>query len=175
MSALAAQAGVGKATLSEIEAGRRNPTLETLYALAAELQVPLAELLVEGDPPDGTILPVTGSAVQALLWEVFTDAGVSTEVYRLSIRPGTRQLSPGHGPGVTEHLHVLHGCVLAGPVGRAERAAAGGRLVWDSSGPHQYSADGPEPAEAVLVLRTPRQADATGSPPSGRPRPGSSL
>ncbi|HEY9293380.1 MAG TPA: helix-turn-helix transcriptional regulator, partial [Microlunatus sp.] len=33
LSELARQAGIGKGSLSEIETGRRNPTLETLYAL----------------------------------------------------------------------------------------------------------------------------------------------
>ena len=46
-SSLAARAGLGKATLSEIEAGRRNPTLETLYAIAAQLQIGLSELLTD--------------------------------------------------------------------------------------------------------------------------------
>lgn len=47
LSALAARAGIGKGTLSELETGQRNPTLETLYALAAPLRVPLAVLLGE--------------------------------------------------------------------------------------------------------------------------------
>ena len=32
LSALAAAAGIGKGSLSELETGRRNPTLDTLYA-----------------------------------------------------------------------------------------------------------------------------------------------
>ncbi len=47
MSSLAARAHLGKATLSEIESGQRNPTLETLYAIAAQLQIGLSELLTE--------------------------------------------------------------------------------------------------------------------------------
>lgn len=37
LSALARAAGVGKATLSGLENGTRNPTLETLWAITAEL------------------------------------------------------------------------------------------------------------------------------------------
>ena len=49
LSALAAAAGIGKGTLSELEGGRRNPTLETLYAVAGPLGVPLAALLEDHD------------------------------------------------------------------------------------------------------------------------------
>ena len=45
LSALAAAAGIGKGSLSELESGRRNPTLDTLYAVAGPLGVPLAVLL----------------------------------------------------------------------------------------------------------------------------------
>ena len=47
LSALARHAGVGKGSLSELEAGARNPTLGTLYALAGALEVPLSALLGE--------------------------------------------------------------------------------------------------------------------------------
>ena len=33
LSELARRAGVGKGSLSEIESGRRNPTVETLYSI----------------------------------------------------------------------------------------------------------------------------------------------
>src|SRR6185369_8292111 len=59
LSSLAERAGVGKATLSEIESGQRNPTLETLYAIAAPLRVGLSALLAE--PPEAP--SVHGDAV----------------------------------------------------------------------------------------------------------------
>ncbi|WP_344749798.1 helix-turn-helix transcriptional regulator [Streptosporangium vulgare] len=40
LSALARAAGVGKATLSGLENGTRNPTLDTLWAITTELGVP---------------------------------------------------------------------------------------------------------------------------------------
>lgn len=42
LSELARRSGVGKGTLSELETGRRNPTLETLYALTTALGRPSA-------------------------------------------------------------------------------------------------------------------------------------
>src|SRR3954451_9630370 len=45
LGALATRSGVGKATLSRLEAGQGNPTIETLYALADALSVSLGDLV----------------------------------------------------------------------------------------------------------------------------------
>ncbi|MDQ1736991.1 MAG: hypothetical protein QOH56_3242 [Pseudonocardiales bacterium] len=173
LSGLALKAELGKATLSEIEAGRRNPTLETLYALAAQLQVPLADLLVEPGQPARPTRQVSGTAVTASLVEVFDDAsatdaavtdssvtkgGVTTEVYRLVIRRGRRQVSPGHGPGVVEHLIVTAGTARVGPVDAVIEIETGQHGHWDSSGQHEYSAVGDLDVQAVLIIRHPRDA-----------------
>ena len=44
---LARQSGIAKATLSQLEVGRGNPTIETLFALSRVLRVPLGALLDE--------------------------------------------------------------------------------------------------------------------------------
>src|SRR5689334_11220481 len=82
LSELALRAGIGKATLSGLEGGTRNPTLETLYAITAQLDVPLAAVL--SAPPQ----TVHGAAVSAQLLETFHDDAMTTELYRLTIRPG---------------------------------------------------------------------------------------
>ncbi len=155
LSALAARAAVGKATLSEIEAGRRNATLETLYAIAAQLGVGLSALLTAPGSGRVTEPVVHGDAVDGVLIAAYHDPGVTTEIYRLRIRPGRVQVSPGHGPGVVEHLLVTSGRVRVGPVGTPADVVAGGDLIWEASAPHTYVATGPEPAEAVLVIRHP--------------------
>ena len=71
LSALARRSGVGKATLSELEGGQRNPTLETLYALTTALGVPLSTVLA--DPLSAALTPgspragASGDAVTAVL------------------------------------------------------------------------------------------------------------
>ena len=152
LSALARQAGIGKATLSGLENGTRNPTLETLYAVTAQLGVPLAAVL---DRP--TAEPaVSGAAVTATLLEVFTEAEVTYELYRLRVAPGAVQLSPAHQPGVTEHVTVFTGTLRAGPVAAPSIAEAGGHLRWVSDVPHSYAALGDRVVEASLLLRSPR-------------------
>jgi transcriptional regulator with XRE-family HTH domain len=149
LSVLAARAGIGKGTLSELEAGTRNPTLETLYALAGPLGVPLTGLV--GDEVGRS---VSDDAVDARLLEVRThDDGGTTEVFWLTIAaPGTR-VSPPHGPGTVEHLRVVRGSARVGPRGAEREVRAGDSHSWAGDTGHGYvSADG---AEGVLVIETP--------------------
>jgi transcriptional regulator with XRE-family HTH domain len=148
-SSLAARSGLGKATLSEIEAGTRNATLETLYAIAAQLEIGLSELLTEQHPT------VRGAAVEATLIAAYRDPTVTTEVYRLTIHPGRSQRSPGHGAGVVEHLCITTGTVVVGPLGQTVELTAGDDWSFASSTPHSYEALGDRPAEAVLIIRHP--------------------
>lgn len=166
LSGLAARAGIGKGTLSEIEAGTRNPTLETLYSIAGALGVPLAHLIARppagqpamspNDQPSPPTDPVVhGGALSATLLESFNDPGMSTELYRLLIRAGQPQVSPGHGPGVMEYLTVTAGTLLAGPAGKQVRISAGEHASWESAGEHSYEALTPDGAEAILLIRHP--------------------
>ncbi|RZU72704.1 XRE family transcriptional regulator [Micromonospora kangleipakensis] len=152
LSTLARRAGVGKATLSGLENGTRNPTLETLYAVTAQLGVPLTAVL-SGPTETPT---VRGAAVSATLLEVFTDSDATYELYRMRVAPGPGQLSPAHQAGVTEHVTVFAGMLRAGPVDAPLTATAGGHLRWASDVPHSYAAVGDEEVWASLLLRYPR-------------------
>src|SRR5436309_11733958 len=48
LTELARRAGIAKSTLSQLEAGTGNPSVETLWALAVVLDVPFSRLV---DPP----------------------------------------------------------------------------------------------------------------------------
>jgi transcriptional regulator with XRE-family HTH domain len=153
LSTLARLAGVGKATLSGLENGTRNPTLETLYAITAQLGVPLTAVLAEPAAEPA----VRGAAVSAILLEVFEDADATYELYRMLVAPGAEQLSPAHQPGVTEHVTVFAGVLRAGPADAPLTASAGGHLRWTSDVPHLYAAVGDEEVAASLLLRYPRR------------------
>ncbi|MBG6190005.1 transcriptional regulator with XRE-family HTH domain [Arthrobacter sp. CAN_A212] len=158
LSALAARAGIGKGTLSELETGQRNPTLETLYALAAPLRVPLAVLLGEELGAEASDEAVTAR----LLGVRHHDDGGITEVYWLAIAPNGSRVSPPHGPGVSEHLLVVRGSATAGRTGEQASIPTGGFHAWASDTEHSYGA-GAEGAVAVLTITSP--------PPSGNPTP----
>ncbi|NAS24341.1 helix-turn-helix domain-containing protein [Herbidospora sp. NEAU-GS84] len=148
LSALARAAGVGKATMSGLETGTRNPTMETLWKVTAALEVPLTALL-----SSPAVLPDV--AVEGRLLESFTDATVTYELYHLVIKAGGAQISPAHGPGVTEHLTIFSGVAEVGPEASPLTGGPGDHLVWTSDTPHLYAARGPEDVQASLLIRYP--------------------
>ncbi|MFI6452292.1 helix-turn-helix domain-containing protein [Streptosporangium amethystogenes] len=159
LSALARGAGVGKATLSGLENGTRNPTLETLWAITAELGVPLTTAI--GTPPseesETTVPVMRGTATEGTLLQVFEDEAVTYELYRLVIRAGAPQISPAHHRGVTEHLTVFAGTLSAGPAGAPLQAGPGEHISWRSDVPHVYVALGDQDVHAGLLIRYPRR------------------
>ncbi|MGH1562436.1 helix-turn-helix domain-containing protein [Mumia sp. DW29H23] len=155
LSALARAAGIGKASLSELESGRRNATLATLYALAAPLGVPLAALL------DDTIgAEVASSGVTARLVDVRHRPDATVETYVMEFAAGEERRSPSHGAGVREHLVVVAGTLRLGPDEAPVVVRAGEHAAFDADVPHHYVALGDENAEGVLVIVTPRLTTA---------------
>lgn len=159
MASLAAAAGIGKGSLSEIEHGARNPTLGTLYSLADALGLPLAALL------DGRVgARIASPGIEARLLDVSTDQGWTVEVYRLSLAPGTERVSGGHGDGVVEHLVVTAGSLRVGRLGEERDLGPGESAAWGSDVAHTYMTLGEEPAESVLVIRSPTPSNGPNGP-----------
>ena len=156
LSALARAAGIGKATLSGLEHGTRNPTLETLYAVTAVLEVPIAAVLLDPGEPAERAAVVGGAAVTGTLLALYEEPTATFELYHLRIAPGTPQTSPAHPRGVEEHLTVFRGRLRAGPVEATSTAGPGEHLTWVSDVPHVYEALGDEEVHASLLMRTPR-------------------
>ncbi|UUW89634.1 XRE family transcriptional regulator [Nocardioides sp. WV_118_6] len=150
LSALAAEAGIGKGSLSELETGQRNPTLDTLYAVATPLGVPLAALL---DDHDGTV--ISGAGVVATRVRVLREAERTTEVYLLRLAPGAVRTSPAHAGGVEEQLVVLAGTGTVRYDDRAVALAAGDHVRFAADRPHSYEAGPDAVLEAVNIIVTP--------------------
>ena len=162
--------GVGKATLSGLENGTRNPTLETLYAVTAQLGVPLTAV-APGSRPSTPTYAAPRSAPPC--WRSSPTPTRRTSCTGCgSARTG--QLSPAHQPGVTEHVTVFAGVLRAGPVDAPLTAAAGGHLRWTSDVPHSYAAVGDErgtPRACCCAIRAADRPPPTGGGQPGRARP----
>jgi transcriptional regulator with XRE-family HTH domain len=152
LSGLARRAGVGKATLSGLEAGTRNPTLETLYAIAAALQVPITAVVAG---PGGGGPALRGAAVRVETLRTWTDTEVTYELFRMRVPAGATQESPAHHPGVTECVVVFAGELIAGPLDRPVHVVAGGFGEWPADVPHGYAAVGTADVAATLLIRSP--------------------
>jgi transcriptional regulator with XRE-family HTH domain len=155
LSELARLAGVGKATLSGLENGTRDPRLETLYAIAAALGVPMSALTLDRGAPASAAAQVRGEAVMSTLLEVFEEPAATYELFALRIITGVEQVSPAHPAGVTEHLTVFCGHARVGPVDAPLAAGPGEHVSWAADTPHLYAAAGPVAVEATLLIRTP--------------------
>ena len=151
LSELARRAGIGKSSLSDIEAGRRNPTIETLYALCTPLGVPMTALIGVHATP----MTTSGGGMTSTTLDVRELPDSTVEVFRLQFTAEADHTSPAHVPGVTEHLTVVAGTIRVGPVDALRTVRAGESTSWRSDRPHRYSAAA-HPAEAVVVIVTPR-------------------
>ncbi|WP_431043452.1 helix-turn-helix domain-containing protein [Streptomyces sp. P1-3] len=151
LSEVARRSKIGKGTLSELESGRRNPTLETLYAVTTALEVPLSTAL----HAPALRAEISGRAVDAVLTERFEDTAAITETYRVRIRAGARQESAAHTPGTTEHIVILSGTARVGELSAPVLIGPGGHGSWLADVPHLYQAPSAD-VEALLVVRYPQ-------------------
>lgn len=150
LTALAAAAGIGKGSLSELESGRRNPTLDTLYAVAGPLGIPLGALL---DFSAGAVAADEG--FEGVLLHTERGEGSTSEVYLLRVAAGVTRVSPAHAPGVVEQLVVLAGACRVEYADRRIDLPTGGHATWPADVPHRYTATGAVPLRAVNVIVTP--------------------
>ncbi|MDX6701479.1 MAG: hypothetical protein QOF26_1705 [Baekduia sp.] len=145
LSDLARASGVAKATLSALESGRGNPTLETLSALAAALQVPMGDLIAPADPvpvtvvrnDEGTAIPGTANDLRLIARFV---PGGTVELYEAQWPKRSTRNAGGHGPGTREHVFVTRGGLKVGPVGREVGLAGGDYATFAAHEPHIYEA-----------------------------------
>jgi transcriptional regulator with XRE-family HTH domain len=155
---LARESGVARATLAELEAGRGNPTVETLYGLAKVLGITFADLLVEADAPPvhvvraGEGAQVAGAVVQARLLRQASVEHARVEMYDMHVMPGEPRHADGHQAGVTEHLLIHAGRLRVGPESSSVEVGPGDFVAFAAGVPHIYEAlDGPVAATLVIV------------------------
>ncbi|WP_329242161.1 XRE family transcriptional regulator [Actinoallomurus sp. NBC_01490] len=156
VSALARESGVSKATLSNIEAGQGNPTIETIAAIAVALRLPLGDLIQPVPPPGPVALratEVTGPFKQELFHRI--GPGMNTEVWRLRIAvAGYRIESPGHIAGTIEHIVVDRGPITISVDGESLDLDSGDFVIFPADSPHFYEARGQD-VRAVVVMSYP--------------------
>ncbi|WP_328885481.1 helix-turn-helix domain-containing protein [Streptomyces sp. NBC_00316] len=153
---LARRAGLSKATLSQLEAGKGNPTIETLDALAVALRIPLTDLLARDTDPGPVLVPGTdladGDVGRELLRRI--SSGNSLEIWRLRMPAHTELDGVPHATGTIEHLLVASGRLTAGPAEAPTELHSGDLLAFAGDAPHVYRT-GPETADVTVVIASP--------------------
>jgi transcriptional regulator with XRE-family HTH domain len=158
LSELARRSGIAKGTLSQLESGTGNPTIETVFSLSNAFKVPVSTLLTEHTPQDVVLVRSAGldvlssSAVDLrMLRRLDSDESVF-EVYDQRVRPGAVQHSDGH-PGL-EHVVVTSGELRVGPPDAPYVLGPGDYVCFPAQGPHIYETVS-GPVQSVLLLQYP--------------------
>lgn len=152
LSALAARASVSKATLSGIESGHGNPTLDTIECLARALALPVSDLLVSEErsvsvhrAPEDSDDQIT----QDLMLRFAASRG--WEFWRLRMPAGSTFEGVHHVRGTVELILLLGGSLHAGPHDAEYDLQAGDLLEFSGDCAHSYVA-GPQGVHCLVAL-----------------------
>jgi transcriptional regulator with XRE-family HTH domain len=163
LATLAARADVAKATLANLEQGRGNPTIETLWSLALGLGVAFSDLL-EDQRETATVVVRAQQGVRVrgstpggqldlrLLDRIERDGLV--EVFDLFLPAGTEHPGGPHGSGVVERVFLYTGTITVGPAVDPLTLGPGDYARYSGDRPHVYrSAD--EDCHGILLVGYP--------------------
>lgn len=170
----AAQTGVSKAMLGQIERGESSPTLATLWKLAKGFHLPLTAFVEEMVPPaeQRPLAPETGAedrqpqAVQfpgsIAVRPVFAfDPRLGSESFEVTLAPQQTHESQPHDAGVAEDVFVTSGTVEVLSGGTWQRLEAGEGLRFAADAAHGYRNPGGAPARFLNTLYYPKAAALT--------------
>lgn len=156
LSELAKRAGLAKSTLSQLESGTGNPSVETLWSLGVALGVPFSRLV---DPPKPVVTvirsgegPAIHSAEAAYTATLLAACppGVRRDVYVLRAEPGPARNSEPHQPGTVEHVWLGSGRARIGPAEAPVELDAGDYVTYPGDVPHVFEALAPGTAAMSL-------------------------
>lgn len=155
-SEVARRAGIAKSTLSQLEAGHGNPSLETLWSLCVALNIPFAQLLEHQQAPtrvlrcgEGTRITAEHSNYLAILL-ANCPPGARRDIYQLVVQPGADRLSPPHPPGSVEHMIITRGRALLGLTESPEELGPGDYICYPADREHLFRALEPD-TMAIMV------------------------
>ncbi|MBJ9951585.1 MULTISPECIES: XRE family transcriptional regulator [unclassified Acinetobacter] len=143
---VARRAGVAKSTLSQLESGQGNPSLETLWALCVALNIPFAKL-VEAQTQtshiirygDGASVTSEISNYQAVLLAT-CPPNARRDVYILTTQPGEPRCSQPHPVGSVEHIIIMQGSAKVGLIDASEVLNAGDYMSYPADQEHIFEA-----------------------------------
>ncbi|HET8613432.1 MAG TPA: XRE family transcriptional regulator [Sphingomonas sp.] len=157
---LARKSGVSRSMLSQIERGKANPTIATVWALADAFGLPISDLVVHPQPPSP--IELLSSAQTP---EMRSDDGLCAirvlsphdsvgrlEWYELRVQPRGVLASEPHAAGCREHLTVLEGKLAVHTDGRSETVEAGETARYRVDVAHRIENPGPDVARALLIV-----------------------
>jgi transcriptional regulator with XRE-family HTH domain len=159
VAALASKAGLSKTSLSTIEAGVGNPSVETLWRLASAMDVSLGAIIDHEEPPPTRIIrasdavqieSASGMSARLLLGE---GRNHRTEVYANTLPAGADYRSEPHAAGTEELVICQSGRIITGTQLHEVELGPDDALWFPADLPHRYHAV--EDAQLVIVMSFP--------------------
>lgn len=159
LTEVAKQAGVAKSTLSQLESGTGNPSVETLWALCVALGIQFADLI---DPPRPRVQVIRANEGPAIHSErvdysatlvASCPPNARRDLYRITVAPGPGRESQPHMPGTVEHVILSTGRALIGLIGDPVELNPGDYIAYPGDLPHLFQALAPD-TTAVLISET---------------------
>lgn len=156
LAEVARRAGIAKSTLSQLESGAGNPSVETLWALGVALDVPFAQLV---DPPRPKVQVIRAGEGPAVASEradyvatllASCPPNARRDLYLISMQPGIPREADPHMPGVVEHVVLSSGRAVVGVADDPVELSPGDYIAYPGDVPHVFKALEPNTV-AVLV------------------------
>jgi len=152
--------GISKAMLSQIESGKVNPTLVTIWKVAQALAMDVGELISGEKKRQDCFFPLTmeqqasipasdGAVEFKLLTAPVLPEGV--EMYHMIMAPHSLHVSEPHGDGCREYVMVIKGSVKITNGEHSIVLNQGDFLAYDGNLPHSMENVGGKVAELHMT------------------------
>ena len=146
LTELARRAGIAKSTLSQLESGTANPSVETLWALSVALDVPFSRL-VEPTAPSVQVIragqgPHVFSERSNYVVTLLSSSPPSArrDLYLICAEPGEPRESDPHMAGVVEHVVLSAGRAQVGLTDTPVEIGPGDYVSYPGDLPHTFLA-----------------------------------
>jgi len=146
ISEVAKQAKIAKSTLSQLENGVGNPSIETLWAICIVLDIPVSRLLESPKANitvikrgKGTTVSSDSQNYQATLL-ASCPPNVRRDIYWIEVKKGEPHYSDAHQSGVIEHVVITKGAAKLGLTNESYELGEGDYISYPGDQAHVFEA-----------------------------------
>ena len=162
MERLAAEAGVSRSMLGQIERGEVNPTISVLWKIANGLKISFTSFLERETKTaeiirDQEIMPMVECDGLFINHPIFSfDEERRFEIYRIEMLPGCAFESSAHLVGTEEYITVFSGEAVVVIDSRQEVLGTGDSIRFKADVAHGYRNDGDVKVQMCMTLYYPK-------------------
>lgn len=146
---LADRAGIAKSSLSRLEQGKGNPTLDTLWRLALQLETPFSALIATAHSS------IIEDDISVSLLDRHRGV-LPVDIYLMTLAPDAVRYAGAHVAGTRETLQIITGRLQAGPDQALVMLETEEIHQFAAGQPHTYRA-GPQGATVLVTIFYPQE------------------